>query len=98
MTTRVINIKSKEPYDVILVDGIGKLEYLQSGEIPTKLARWASDQEQERQRVISKYKEYILNKPELLKLIPIEIKDKVLGCWCAPKPCHGDVLAELADK
>jgi hypothetical protein len=30
-----------------------------------------SDQEQERQRVISKYKEYILNKPELLKLIPM---------------------------
>ncbi len=82
----------------ISVDGIGKLEYLQSGEIPTKFARVESDQEQERQRVISKYKEYILNKPELLKLIPIEIKGKVLGCWCAPKPCHGDVLAELADK
>jgi hypothetical protein len=48
--------------------------------------------------MISKYKEYILNKPELLKLIPIEIKGKVLGCWCAPKPCHGGVLAELADK
>ena len=21
---------------------------------------------------------------------------KVLGCWCAPKPCHGDVLLKLA--
>jgi hypothetical protein len=20
---------------------------------------------------------------------------KVLGCWCAPKPCHGDILEEL---
>ncbi|NNC79062.1 MAG: DUF4326 domain-containing protein [Acidimicrobiales bacterium] len=20
-----------------------------------------------------------------------------LGCWCAQKPCHGDVLAELAE-
>lgn len=22
---------------------------------------------------------------------------KVLGCWCAPKPCHGEVLARLAN-
>lgn len=23
------------------------------------------------------------------------IAGKVLGCWCAPKPCHGDVLIKL---
>jgi hypothetical protein len=43
------------------------------------------------------YTEYIKNKPELLKLIPVELKGKSLGCWCKPLPCHGDVLAELAD-
>jgi hypothetical protein len=42
-------------------------------------------------------REYVLNKPELLKLIPIELKDKILGCWCKPLACHGDVLAEIAD-
>jgi hypothetical protein len=21
----------------------------------------------------------------------------VLGCWCAPKACHGDVLASIAN-
>ncbi len=21
---------------------------------------------------------------------------KTLACWCAPKPCHGDVLAKIA--
>jgi hypothetical protein len=26
-----------------------------------------------------------------------EIKGKTLGCWCHPLPCHGHVLAELAD-
>ena len=25
------------------------------------------------------------------------LRGKVLGCWCAPKACHGDVLAEMAD-
>ena len=26
-----------------------------------------------------------------------EIKGKILGCWCKPNACHGDILAELAD-
>jgi hypothetical protein len=26
------------------------------------------------------------------------LRGKVLGCWCSPKACHGDVLAELANK
>ena len=27
-----------------------------------------------------------------------ELEGKVLGCWCKPKPCHGDVLAKLAEE
>lgn len=27
-----------------------------------------------------------------------ELKGKTLGCWCKPLACHGDVLAELADR
>ena len=26
------------------------------------------------------------------------LQGKILGCWCKPLPCHGDVLAELADQ
>jgi len=26
-----------------------------------------------------------------------ELRGKVLGCWCAPRPCHGDVLAAIAN-
>lgn len=26
-----------------------------------------------------------------------ELKGKVLGCWCFPKSCHGDVLIKLAN-
>ena len=25
------------------------------------------------------------------------LKDKVLGCWCSPETCHGDVYAEILD-
>jgi len=49
-----------------------------------------------REEVIEKYRAHILASPELLAAIP-ELKGKVLGCWCKPQPCHGDILAELAD-
>lgn len=27
-----------------------------------------------------------------------ELKRKVLGCWCHPEPCHGDVLIKMIKK
>lgn len=26
------------------------------------------------------------------------LKGKILGCWCKPKSCHGDILFELSNK
>ena len=50
-----------------------------------------------REEVIAKYRDYIMLKPELLADLP-ELKGKILGCWCSPLACHGDVLVELANK
>lgn len=50
----------------------------------------------ERDEVLEKYKKWIMTQPELLSRVK-ELKGKVLGCWCAPRKCHGDVLAELAN-
>lgn len=50
-----------------------------------------------REEVIKKYSRYIKRKPDLMSAL-YELKDKVLGCYCHPLPCHGDVLAKLADK
>ena len=47
-----------------------------------------------REEVIEKYREYISKQPRLLNRIG-ELRGKVLGCWCAPLPCHGTVLLEL---
>jgi len=27
-----------------------------------------------------------------------ELEGKVLGCWCSPHECHGDVLVELLEE
>jgi hypothetical protein len=50
----------------------------------------------DRAQVIAKYREWILKNPLLLQQLP-RLRGKRLGCWCKPLPCHGDVLAELAD-
>ncbi len=48
----------------------------------------------DRAEVIAKYRRWIVGRPELMAALP-ELRGKVLGCWCAPLACHGDVLIEL---
>jgi hypothetical protein len=48
-----------------------------------------------REEAIASYAEWIKTQPELLESLP-ELRGKVLGCWCAPLACHGDVLSEMA--
>jgi hypothetical protein len=54
------------------------------------------DSDAERDRVLAIYREWIVKQPELMGALE-ELQGLRLGCWCAPKDCHGDVLAELAD-
>lgn len=52
----------------------------------------------DRDTVIRNYEEhYLPYKPSLLDQLH-ELKGKALGCWCAPEPCHGDVLKNGADQ
>ena len=50
----------------------------------------------DRETVIRRYEEYLRESPELLEALP-EIQGKVLACFCAPRPCHGHILAAFAD-
>lgn len=47
--------------------------------------------------VIAKHTEWLRQQPELVAALP-ELRDKKLGCHCAPDPCHGDVLARWANQ
>lgn len=51
----------------------------------------------DREAVLSKYREYLLSRPDLLTDLH-ELDGEVLGCWCCPERCHGDVLLELPEK
>lgn len=49
-----------------------------------------------RAEVIEKYRAWIQTQPALLADLH-ELRGRTLICFCKPLPCHGDVLAELAD-
>lgn len=47
--------------------------------------------------VIAKYRTRILAQPDLMGALE-ELRGRDLVCWCAPLACHGDVLADLANR
>ena len=91
MAARVVHCK-KEMYDVY----IGR---------PSKWGNPFSHKEgtlakfkvSTRDEAVQKYREWLLTQPDLIQSLP-ELRGKVLGCWCKPLKCHGDVLAEEAER
>lgn len=79
--TSVVHCK-KEKYDVYIGRGSKWGNPFAIGKDGTRL------------EVIQKYKKYILLNNELMKQLS-ELEGKILGCWCKPKSCHGDVLVDL---
>ena len=51
----------------------------------------------DRTEVIARYRTWLLGQPVLIERAKRELKGKVLGCWCSPLACHGDVLSEIAN-
>jgi hypothetical protein len=52
-----------------------------------------------RDRAIRRFEEYArarISTDEAWREAVKGLHGKVLGCWCAPKACHGDVLLKLA--
>lgn len=84
MKTRVVNIKSGEPYDVYIGRG----------------SKWGNPYrigpDGSRDDCLNGYFEYLLHSPRLIMCLP-ELQGKRLGCFCKPSQCHGDILAALAD-
>lgn len=46
--------------------------------------------------VVRRYRLHIKRNPLLIQQLA-DLKPVALVCWCAPLPCHADVLAELLE-
>ncbi|GGS97887.1 adenylosuccinate lyase [Streptomyces chromofuscus] len=110
MTTRVISLKGRmhdfgprlerAPADVVYVGRRWTLggwdlprHPLYNPFVPDTATR---KRDGTRAEVIALYRAYLLERPDLLDLVP-DLRGRTLACWCAPQPCHADVLAELAE-
>lgn len=85
---RVVHCK-REPYDV-LIDRTTK--WGNPYPVPKGYDRVADPE-----RILERYEEHVRSRPDLVEALP-ELRGKVLGCWCAPQRCHGDVLVRLAEE
>jgi hypothetical protein len=91
--TRVVHVK-KERYDIY----IGRPSIFGN---PFKIG-----QDGNREEVIEKYRQWIsgsafqdiepIRRKSIVNCIRF-LKGRILGCWCKPRACHGDVLAEMAE-
>jgi len=54
-----------------------------------------------RQEVIDKFRDWVQSedpRAQWMRWNIHRLKGKTLVCFCKPSPCHGDILAKLADK
>ncbi len=51
-----------------------------------------------REEAIAKYEQWLLGRPGMVALAKEVLRGQVLGCWCKPNACHGDVLARIANE
>ena len=64
------------------------------GAVGSKWANPYKGDKQGREKRIQKYEEHLRNTPELIDNI-MELDGKIIGCWCHPEPCHGDVIVKI---
>lgn len=92
--TRVVNKKHSD-YDVYI--GRGSLFGNPWSHRDSTLAKHVVST---REEAISKYREYFMRRVEeepLFRKCVMMLKGQILGCSCAPKPCHGDVIVEFLE-
>lgn len=94
MATTVINIKSGLHYDVYCGRaGRGQDGYFGNPfRLPIGMARGDT---------LNRYRDYFNYRLETdaeFKRRILELKDKILGCFCKPHPCHCDIIIEYVDR
>lgn len=55
----------------------------------------STDSEYARKSVIDSFERWARSHPDVMARIKILPEDAVLGCWCKPKACHGDVIVKI---
>lgn len=91
MSTKVVNIDNGDRFDVYIGRHPRQWEF-EVFSCPENIRA----KQIGREEMLRRYREYVAANPDIV-LACAEIKGLTLGCYCKPEPCHGDILAEIAD-
>ena len=90
MNTKCVHFR-KEPYDVY----IGRpSEY--ENPFSHKEGTLAKFKVKDRSEAINCFREWAPKQPDFIEKVKF-LRGKILGCWCHPLPCHGDVWCEFCN-
>jgi len=65
---------------------------------PDGTVTWHLVQDATPEQVIELYRRWLTGRPELVAAVRERLAGRDLMCWCPPgRPCHADVLLELAN-
>lgn len=94
--TCVVNLR-RSPYEVY----IGRVAHRRhTGQDGIFGNPFKFEDESERATVLEKFRAYFLERVERdhdFRQRVLSLRGKVLGCFCKPKACHGDVIAAWVD-
>jgi hypothetical protein len=51
----------------------------------------------DRESCLAAYRQWLDSQPQVIDDARKELAGRDLVCFCAPKPCHGDILLEIAN-
>lgn len=95
-----LSVWCKDPENVYI--GRAGVVFVEGVRFPKKDSVWANpfkiSASMNREQVIAAYETYIRAKLAGSSELRAELetlRGKKLGCWCAPEPCHGNVLEKL---
>jgi len=97
MKTQVINIKDRNKYKTPPGETV-QFVYVGRPTIwgnPFRVPAKANSAT--RHVVVEKFRDYLREHPHLVGKARKDLKGKVLICHCAPKECHADILAYVAE-
>lgn len=112
--TTIVNVKVKNirPTYSTLYDwmenpnneyiGRGGVVFINKERFPKKASQWANPFAVKiygRDKCLELYEEHIRNKIKKEGIEDLKkLKNKVLGCWCKPEKCHGDILLKILNE
>ena len=94
MKTSVVNIKNNNNDFDIYIGRFNPWRRLPQSPFANP---FVLNKDRDRDDSMEMYRIWLFMQPDLMEKARKDLRGKVLGCWCKPELCHGDILAQVSD-